>query len=136
MPAVMREEDLRLEHRLQEARKRVRANFPNKFSPLTWKKDSAHRIVSACGLFLVDRHGEGPAERFTAILRPWTVLGHDCRTAGEAKELCARHALPEGPPKSPFEEVKTPETPVTPCEVAAPCADCGKPRAECACEGE
>jgi hypothetical protein len=86
-------EDL-LEHRLAEARKRIRRNFPKVTAALRWRKDSDKRLVSMCGRFSIERHGEGEKARYTAKIQPHSVIGVALASAQQAKEVCERHASP------------------------------------------
>ena len=84
----------RIEAKLAQARAKIRANFPNARSPLTWRRDSATRIISGCGRFHIDKHGEGEAARYTAVLRPASIIGNRRYTVDQAKEDCCNHASP------------------------------------------
>jgi hypothetical protein len=90
------------EIRLAKIRERIRkTNFPDPHAPLQWRKDSDTRLVSHCGRFAIEKHGEGDAVRYTAKLQPHSVIGARLFTADAAKEICNRHAspLPLEPPK-------------------------------------
>lgn len=87
------EEDL-TEVRLAKARERIRKNFPNERAPLHWRKDSPTRLVSGCGRFAIEKHGEGDATRYTAKLLPSSIIGNRRYTLEEAKEDCCRHVSP------------------------------------------
>jgi len=85
----------------EEVRAKIQRNKPKERSPIIWRKVNEHSIVSHCGRFVIDRHGEGDAARFTAKLRPLTIIGHRCSTAEQAKQICEAHASPlplEAPP--------------------------------------
>lgn len=94
-------EDDVAETRIAKARERIRKNFPDERAPLTWRRDSATRMVSGCGRFAIEKTGDGDAARYTAKLQPHTVIGHRRYTVEQAKEDCNRHAspLPLEPPK-------------------------------------
>ena len=79
-----------------------RRNWPKARSPIIWRKVNEHTLMSHCGRFVIDRHGDGDAARFTAKLRPMTVIGHRCLTQDQAKQICEAHAspLPLEPPKT------------------------------------
>lgn len=87
-------DDDTVEAKLAKARAKIRANFPNARAPLTWRKDSPTRIVSSCGRFHIDKHGEADAVRYTATLRPHSIIGSRRYTIEQAKEDCNRHASP------------------------------------------
>lgn len=87
------DEDL-AEVRLAKMRERIRKNFPDGRAPLQWRKDSDTRLVSHCGRFAIEKHGEGDATRYTAKLQPHSVIGARLFTAEQAKEVCNRHASP------------------------------------------
>lgn len=82
------------EIKLAKMRERIRKNFPNPRDPLRWRKDSDTRLVSTCGRFAIEKHGEGDATRYTAKRQPHAVLAHRLFTAEQAKEVCNRHASP------------------------------------------
>jgi hypothetical protein len=82
------------EIKLANIRERIRKNFPNPRDPLRWRKDSDTRLVSTCGRFAIEKHGEGDAVRYTAKRQPHSVLGQRLFTAEQAKEVCNRHAFP------------------------------------------
>lgn len=86
-------EDDRAETKIAKARERIRANFPDARAPLTWRRDSATRMVSTCGRFSVEKHGDGEAARYTAKTG-LTVIGHRRYTAEQAKDDCCRHVSP------------------------------------------
>lgn len=95
--------------RLAKVREKIRRNFPDGRAALHWRHDSPTRLVSTCGRFSIDKHGEGDAQRYTAKLQPNTVIGHRRFTLEQAKEDCNRHASPlpleEPPPaQTPFVE--------------------------------
>lgn len=94
MKARRRAEDDVLEVRLAKIRERIKKNFPDPRAALTWRKDSNTRIVSTCGRFAIERHGEDGNARYTAKLQPHSVLGHSLLTAEQAKDVCNRHASP------------------------------------------
>lgn len=79
---------------IDEIRARIRKNFPKERSPLRWRKVNDRRLVSACNRFVIERRGEGDAARYTAKLKPDTVIGHRLLTAEQAKTLCEQHASP------------------------------------------
>jgi hypothetical protein len=90
-----------LDIKLAKLREKIRANFPDPRAPLQWRKDTDSRIVSTCGRFAIEKHGEGDAARYTAKLQPHTIIGHRRYTPEQAKEDCHRHASPlplESPP--------------------------------------
>lgn len=93
MTSVVQDET-RAERKLREARERIRKNFPDERAPLHWKKDNDTRISSTCGRFWIERRGEGDAARYTAMMKPYAVLGATLATAAQAKEVCNRHASP------------------------------------------
>ncbi len=85
----------------EQVRAKIQRNKPKERAPLRWRKVNEHCIVSTCERFVIDRHGDGDAARFTAKLRPMTVIGHRCLTADQAKSICEAHASPlplEEPP--------------------------------------
>ena len=82
------------ETKLAKMRERIRRNFPDPRAPLQWRKDSETRLVSHCGRFAIEKHGEGDAVRYTAKLQPHSVIGVRLFTAESAKEVCNRHASP------------------------------------------
>lgn len=94
MSRYSRQDDDTAEIKLAKMRARIRKNFPNPNAALQWRKVSASRIVSHCGRFAVDKHGEGDAVRYTAFLLPLTVIGARLFTSDAAKEVCNRHASP------------------------------------------
>ena len=79
---------------IDQVRARIRRNFPKERSPLHWRKVNNNRIVSTCDRFVIERRGDGDAARYTAKLKPDTVIGHRLMTAENAKELCEQHASP------------------------------------------
>ena len=79
---------------LEQVRAKIRKNFPKERTALRWKKVTEHRIVSHCDRFVIDRHGEGDATRYTAKRKPDTVIGHRLLTSDKAKEICEQHASP------------------------------------------
>ena len=89
-----RAEDDLAEVRIQRVREKIRRNFPNPRAALQWRKDSDHRIVSTCGRFSIERHGDGDAARYTARLQPHSVIGVALLSPELAKEVCNRHASP------------------------------------------
>lgn len=97
-----------VEAKLAKAREKIRANFPDARAPLTWRRDTPNRLVSTCGRFHIDKHGEGDAARYTAFLRPTSVIGNRRYTVDQAKEDCNRHASP-----LPLEPVQRELAPVT-----------------------
>jgi len=92
--ARRRAEDDSAEVKLAKIRERIKKNFPDPRAALTWRKDSNTRIVSTCGRFAIERHGEGASERYTAKLQPHSVIGQSLLTAELAKDVCNRHASP------------------------------------------
>lgn len=94
------------EVRLAKARARIRKNFPDERAPLQWRRDSGTRLVSTCGRFAIEKHGEGDAARYTAKLQPHSIIGSRRYTVEQAKEDCNRHASPlplEAPITAPVE---------------------------------
>jgi hypothetical protein len=89
-----RADDDTAEVRIAKVRERIRKNFPDERAALTWRKDSGSRIVSTCGRFAIERHGDGAATRYTAKLQPHSVIGINLLTADLAKDVCNRHASP------------------------------------------
>jgi len=87
-------EDELAESRLAKVRARIRKNFPDERAPLQWRRDTPTRLVSTCGRFSVEKHGDGEAARYTAKLLPHAVIGVRRYTPEEAKEDCNRHASP------------------------------------------
>jgi hypothetical protein len=94
MATARTDDDALIEHRIAQARARIRRNFPSETAPLHWRKDSGNRLVSTCGRFAIERHGEGEKARYTAKLQPHSVIGVSLGTAEQAKEVCNRHASP------------------------------------------
>lgn len=89
-----RAQDDAAEVELAKVRDRIRKNFPNPRAPLTWRKDSETRLVSSCGRFAIEKHGEGKEARYTAKRQPHTIIAYNRLTAEAAKEDCNRHASP------------------------------------------
>lgn len=87
-------DDERAETKLRLARERIRKNFPDERAPLQWRRDSATRMVSSCGRFAIEKHGDGDAARYTAKLQPHSIIGSRRYTLEQAKEDCNRHASP------------------------------------------
>lgn len=87
-------EDDTAEVQLAKARERIRKNFPDARAALQWRRDSPSRMVSSCGRFSIEKHGEGDAARYTAKLQPHSVIGVRRYTLDQAKEDCNRHASP------------------------------------------
>lgn len=83
-----------IEAKLAKARAKIRANFPDERAPLTWRRDTPTRLVSTCGRFHIDKRGESDAARYTAVLRPTSIIGNRRYTIEQAKEDCNRHASP------------------------------------------
>lgn len=99
--AILKAQEDTADVRLAKAREKIRKNFPNARAPLTWRKESATRIVSNCGRFAIDKHGEGEGVRYTARKMPHSIIGNRRFTLEQAKEDCCRHASPlplEPPP--------------------------------------
>lgn len=94
MSRYSRQEDDTADIKMAKIRERIRRNFPNQHAALQWRKVSASRIVSHDKRFAVDKHGEGDAVRYSAILLPLTVLAARLFTSDAAKEVCNRHASP------------------------------------------
>jgi hypothetical protein len=89
-----RAEDDAAEVRIAKLRERIRKNFPDDRAALTWRKDSPSRLVSTCGRFAIERHGDGDQARYTAKLQPHSVIGVSLMSADLAKDVCNRHASP------------------------------------------
>lgn len=82
------------EARLAKVRERIRKNFPDERSPLTWRRDSATRLVSSCNRFAIEKTGDGEAARYTAKLLPASVIGNRRYTLEQAKADCEAQASP------------------------------------------
>jgi hypothetical protein len=82
------------EVRLAKARERIRKNFPDGRAPLHWRRDTPTRMVSSCGRFAIEKHGDGEAARYTAKLLPHSIIANRRYTLEQAKEDCNRHASP------------------------------------------
>lgn len=89
-----RAQDDAAEIKIKRVREMIRKNFPNPRAALTWRKETDSRIVSTCGRFAIERHGEGDTARYTAKLQPHGVIGVSLHSADLAKEICNRHASP------------------------------------------
>jgi hypothetical protein len=89
-----RAEDETAELRMFKVRERIRKNFPDERAALQWRRDSATRLVSTCGRFAIEKHGEGEAARYTAKLQPHSIIGNRRYTLEQAKEDCNSHASP------------------------------------------
>jgi len=87
-------DDAMADARMQKARERIRKNFPDERAPLQWRRDSPTRMVSTCGRFAIEKHGEGDAARYTAKLQPHSVIGARRYTLEQAKGDCNNHASP------------------------------------------
>lgn len=94
MNRYTRADDDMAEVKMAKIRERIRKNFPNAHAALQWRKQSNTRIVSHCDRFAIDRAGEGDAVRYTAILKPHSILAARLFTLEQAKEVCNRHASP------------------------------------------
>ena len=77
-----------------EVRAKIQKNFPKERAALRWRNVSDNLMVSMCDQFAVEKHGQGDAARYTAKIRPNTVIGHRLMTFEKAKELCEQHASP------------------------------------------
>jgi hypothetical protein len=80
--------------RIAKTRASIAKNFPNERAALQWRRDSATRLVSTCGRFAIEKHGDGEAARYTAKLQPHSVIGNRRYTLEQAKEDCNCHASP------------------------------------------
>lgn len=89
-----RAEDDMAELRMAKIRERIKKNFPDPRAALTWRRDSPTRMVSTCGRFAIERHGENDKARYTAKLQPHSVIGASLLSAELAKDVCNRHASP------------------------------------------
>jgi len=82
-------------------------NWPNKRSPLIWRRLDERHTRSHDNRFQVERRGDGDSERFFAFILPTTVIGHRLASLEQAKEICEQNASPL-PLETPIAEGQAP----------------------------